>query len=115
MPPGICTMESSESMPCSAPLPTGTPSTGKCVMLATMPGKCAAPPAPAMMTATPRPAAASAYSTRRLGVRWAETIFASCGTANSTSTSWARIITSQSDWLPMMMLTIGGTVALQSR
>ena len=33
---------------------TGTPITGKIVFAATMPGKCAAPPAPAMITLIPR-------------------------------------------------------------
>src|SRR6185312_8516282 len=53
-PPGIWAMESSESRPFKARLCTGTPNTGKVVMLATMPGRCAAPPAPAMMTLSPR-------------------------------------------------------------
>ena len=39
MPPGICTIESSESMPFRAWLSTGTPSTGSRVCAATMPGK----------------------------------------------------------------------------
>ena len=34
---------------------TGTPSTGRVVLAANMPGRCAAPPAPAMMTRRPRP------------------------------------------------------------
>ena len=34
-------------------LKTGTPITGKVVQLATIPGKCAAPPAPAIITRTP--------------------------------------------------------------
>ena len=38
-PPGICTMESSESMPFSACDSTGTPSTGTIVCAATMPGR----------------------------------------------------------------------------
>ena len=50
IPPGICAMLKSESIPLSARLCTGTPSTGRCVCAATMPGKCAAPPAPAMIT-----------------------------------------------------------------
>ncbi|EXS71794.1 transcriptional regulator [Sphingobium sp. Ant17] len=54
MPPGIWTIESSESMPLSAFDSTGTPSTGSRVIDAHMPGKCAAPPAPAMMTFRPR-------------------------------------------------------------
>lgn len=39
MPPGICTIDSSESSPDSARLCTGTPSTGSTVCEATMPGK----------------------------------------------------------------------------
>ena len=44
-------------MPFSALLSTGTPSTGRVVIEAVMPGRCAAPPAPAMITFSPRPAA----------------------------------------------------------
>ncbi len=45
-------MDSRASMPSRwAPLGvTGTPTTGSGVAAATMPGRCAAPPAPAMMT-----------------------------------------------------------------
>ena len=50
MPAGICTMESSESMPSSVASGTGTPMTGRAVTEASMPGRWAAPPAPAMMT-----------------------------------------------------------------
>ena len=56
-PAGICTMDSSESMPSSCRSGTGTPITGSGVSEATMPGRCAAPPAPAMITLSPRPAA----------------------------------------------------------
>ena len=56
-PPGIWTIDSSESSPCSAALCTGTPSTGSTVCAATMPGRCAAPPAPAMITSMPRASA----------------------------------------------------------
>ena len=38
----------------------GTPITGRAVLAATMPGRCAAPPAPAIITSRPRPAACSA-------------------------------------------------------
>ena len=51
---GICTIDSSESRPFSAALCTGTPITGSTVCAATMPGRCAAPPAPAMITSRPR-------------------------------------------------------------
>jgi hypothetical protein len=57
---GICTIESSESMPFSVRDSTGTPSTGSVVLAATMPGRCAAPPAPAIITSRLRSWAASA-------------------------------------------------------
>ena len=56
-PPGIWTMDSRLSMPFNALDSTGTPSTGRRVIEAVMPGRCAAPPAPAMMTLSPRPTA----------------------------------------------------------
>jgi hypothetical protein len=61
-PAGICTIDKSESTPASVRLSTGTPSTGSKVLAATMPGKCAAPPAPAMITSSPRDSAEAAYS-----------------------------------------------------
>ena len=42
------------STPCRWRLATGTPSTGTTVLAASMPGRCAAPPAPAMMARRPR-------------------------------------------------------------
>jgi hypothetical protein len=60
MPLGICTMECSESTPCRWRLATGTPSTGTVVLAASMPGRWAAPPAPAMIARRPRGAAVSA-------------------------------------------------------
>ena len=47
-PAGICTIESSESIPESVFDSTGTPSTGSVVFEAAIPGRCAAPPAPAI-------------------------------------------------------------------
>ena len=52
--PGICTIERSESRPLRLLLSTGTPMTGSVVWLATMPGRWAAPPAPAMIRRSPR-------------------------------------------------------------
>ena len=49
-PAGICTIESNESMPSRFFNEIGTPITGSVVSDATMPGRCAAPPAPAMIT-----------------------------------------------------------------
>src|SRR6185437_722435 len=57
MPPGIWTMERRLSIPFSALDSTGTPNTGSVVNDAVIPGRCAAPPAPAMITLSPRPAA----------------------------------------------------------
>src|SRR5579859_350714 len=53
-PPGIWAIERSESRPFRAFDSTGTPSTGSTVFEAVMPGRWAAPPAPAMMTSMPR-------------------------------------------------------------
>ena len=53
-PPGICKIESTESQPSIELLDfTGTPITGSGLMAAIMPGRCAAPPAPAIITFSP--------------------------------------------------------------
>jgi hypothetical protein len=49
-PPGICTMDRRESTPFRVLVLTGTPTTGRGVAAASMPGRWAAPPAPAMST-----------------------------------------------------------------
>ena len=54
-PRGIWTIESSESIPPRCWVGIGTPMTGRIVLAASMPGRWAAPPAPAMMTRIPRP------------------------------------------------------------
>ncbi len=87
-------MESSESSPLSARDLTGTPTTGSVVIDATMPGRWAAPPAPAMMTRIPRPRAVLAYSHNKSGVRWALTTRFSSPTPNSPSVRTASAITS---------------------
>ena len=58
---GIWTIESKESQP-SRELAdfTGTPITGMVVIAATIPGRCAAPPAPAIITFNPRVSAVEA-------------------------------------------------------
>ena len=60
MPLGICTMECRESTPDRAFDCTGTPSTGTVVLAASMPGRWAAPPAPAMIAFKPRSPAMAA-------------------------------------------------------
>ena len=62
MPAGICTIDNRLSTPRKTRLSTGTPSTGSAVSAAAMPGRWAAPPAPAMMTFSPRAWAVRAYS-----------------------------------------------------
>src|SRR5688572_31792470 len=66
MPLGIWRMDNTESQP-SMELEDfmGTPITGNGVREATMPGRCAAPPAPAMITCRPLFLAEEAYSTMR--------------------------------------------------
>ena len=84
-PPGICTMDNNESMPCNDLDSIGTPSTGRQVLAAATPARCAAPPAAAMMTSNPRAAAEEAHSNNRSGVRWAEMTWISHGICSSAS------------------------------
>src|SRR5262249_28614896 len=53
-PAGICTIDRRLSTPRNVRLSTGTPSTGRAVKAAAIPGKWAAPPAPAMISLSPR-------------------------------------------------------------
>jgi hypothetical protein len=105
IPAGICTMESRESTPLSAFDSTGTPSTGRLVLAAAIPGRWAAPPAPAMMTCRPRSRAPSQYSNNRSGVRCADTTRVSKGTPSASSISAACRMVLQSERDPMMMPT----------
>ena len=98
-PAGIWAIESSESTPWRAWLSTGTPSTGRWVLAASIPGRWAAPPAPAMITLTPLASAEAAYSNRRSGVRWAETTLVSWITpsCSSVSEAWRRVSQSEEE------------------
>ena len=58
----------------------GTPITGRIVFAATTPARCAAPPAPAIIARSPRPAALAEYSRVMSGVRCADMTRTSCGT-----------------------------------
>ena len=102
MPAGICTMDRRLSRPLKALDSTGTPNTGSGVRAAVMPGRWAAPPAPAITTRKPAALAPLAKDTRRSGVRWAETMRASKATPSASSVSAACRMVAQSDWLPMM-------------
>src|SRR5262249_35225292 len=107
MPPGICTVDSSESMPLRARDWMGTPSTGRSVLAAATPARCAAPPAPAMSTSIPRASAPETYSSTRAGVRWADMTRTSWGMASASSAREAWLIVSQPDFEPVMMATSG--------
>src|SRR5690606_15305904 len=103
-------MDSRESSPPRCFVGTGTPTTGSVVPAAIMPGRWAAPPAPATITFRPRPAAARAESAIASGVRSAERTRASEGTPKSRRTAAATSITGQSLSLPMAMPTSGWSV-----
>src|SRR5581483_7877193 len=111
-PGGICAIESSESMPCSAFDCTGTPITGSSVLAAVMPGKCAAPPAAAMIARMPRFAADSAYANISSGMRCAETTRISHGIPSSCNVARAGSMVSQSERLPITMPTFGDALRL---
>mmetsp|Transcript_21832 Transcript_21832/g.49722 ORF Transcript_21832/g.49722 Transcript_21832/m.49722 type:complete len:225 (+) Transcript_21832:141-815(+) len=106
-PPGIWTMLYKESTPERADVFTGTPITGKTVMAATIPGKCAAPPAPAIMHCRPRLSADLAYCTIRSGVRCAETTVHSKGMSSFFNTSQASFMHGRSLSDPIMTPTSG--------
>ena len=105
--PGICTVDRSESIPLSALDWMGTPSTGKSVLAAATPARCAAPPAPAMITSIPRPSAPPMYSSTRAGVRCADITRTSWGMPSASSAWDAWLMVSQSDLDPMMIATSG--------
>ena len=109
-PAGICTIDRSESIPFKAFDSIGTPRTGRCVFAAVIPGRCAAPPAPATITRSPRSAAVFAYSTISSGVRWAETTFVSNRTPRSSRVSQQCFIVSQSEREPMITPTCGSSI-----
>src|SRR5215213_9849599 len=107
IPPGICTVAKSESSPLRASLFIGTPRTGSVVWAARTPARCAAPPAAAITTSSPRDSAVDPNSAARDGDRCAEITRHSCSTPNCVRVSSAWRIVSQSDWLPIMTATSG--------
>src|ERR1700730_16293929 len=92
----------------------GTPNTGSSVSDAVMPGRCAAPPAPAIMILKPAALAPLAKANNRSGVRCAETMCFSLATPRAASVSAAWRMVSQSDWLPMMIATGAGIRSILS-
>jgi len=105
MPAGICTIESRESNPERARLCTGTPITGRGVSAATIPGRWAAPPAPAMITFRPRPWAPVANSTIASGVRWAESTRTSTAIPKRSRIWTAGAMVGRSESLPITTAT----------
>ena len=79
-----------------------------------MPGRCAAPPAPAMITRRPRPAASLPYWIISAGIRCADTTSASYGTPNSARALTAASITGQSESLPITTPTSGSLLTLRA-
>src|SRR5438309_1433997 len=106
-PAGICTLESSASMPDSTVVAMGTAITGKVVSAATTPARCAAPPAATITTFSPLSMAVLAYSCVRAGERCAETTSISNGIENFASIFADSFITGRSVSEPMMMPTRG--------
>src|SRR6266566_1028343 len=107
IPPGICAIERSESSPRSADDGIGTPRTGRRVSPATTPARCAALPAPVIMTCSPRSSALRAKSAVASGVRCAERMRCSLAMPSSLSVSTQWRIVSQSDLLPIRTATRG--------
>ena len=107
MPLGICTIDNNESMPLKYLDGTGTPNIGTMVLAASMPGKCAAPPAPAIIALSPRDSALAAYSNSKSGVRCADTTRASYGISRCFNSCAACLITSQSLEDPITTATRG--------
>ena len=70
-----------------------------------MPGRWAAPPAPATITSMPREAAPLAYSTRRSGVLCADTIVVSHSMPSSARTREVPAMTARSESEPMIIPT----------
>jgi hypothetical protein len=97
-------MEYSESTPPRSDVFMGTPITGMGKIAAHIPGRCAAFPAPAMMTLKPFSSALFAYSKNTSGSLWAEMIVIS-KSPSSVSTSAALLITGMSESLPMTIPT----------
>ncbi|KAH3669382.1 hypothetical protein OGAPHI_001503 [Ogataea philodendri] len=106
-PLGIWTIECSESTPSSVEPLTGTPITGSGVMAATIPGRWAAPPAPAMIHLTPLKGASCANLDILSGVLWAETMVTSNGTSNSFRMLQPVAMTGRSESEPMITLMSG--------
>ena len=105
-PSGICRIERIESHPSIEFLDLmGTPITGRVVIEAIIPGRCAAPPAPAIITLIPLFLAFCAYLNIFSGVLCADTISTSEFIPNSFRISIAFCMTGRSLLLPIIIPT----------
>ena len=98
-------MEYRESLPPKEVVCIGIPITGIGKIAAHIPGRCAAIPAPAMITFHPLLSADFAYSKNTSGSLCAEMIVISYSTPSSSSTSAAFAITGISESLPITIPT----------
>ena len=104
-PGGICTIANKESSPPASLVSIGMAITGNIVNDATTPARCAAPPAPAITTRSPRWTAVREYSATSSGVRCALITRASQRMPNSSQASAAFFIVGQSVSLPIRIPT----------
>ena len=104
-PPGIWTVERSESRPFKERVSIGMPMTGKTVWAAITPARCAEPPAAAIMTFIPLARASLACFITSAGVLWADSTFASYLTPNFLRIPVASFTMGRSESLPIMTET----------
>ena len=104
---GIWTIDNKESKPFKFEDFIGTPITGSSESEATIPGRCAAPPAPAIIILIPFSFAFLAKLNIASGVLCAEIIFVSWGILSSLSTSEDNLMVSKSLLLPIITETKG--------
>ena len=105
IPGGICIIANAASIPSNDAL-IGTPITGKGVIAAITPGKCAAIPAAAIITSMPLLCALVANSSTSFGVRWADKALISKGISIWSKNFAALSITGKSEVDPIIILTL---------
>lgn len=105
-PLGICTVANRTSCPPPSPPDNGTPITGRSVLAATAPARCAASPAPQIMTAYPASRASLANADTRAGSRCADITNVSNEIPASCKTTEAAVILLLSLAEPMRIATL---------
>ena len=94
---------------------SGTPMTGRVWCAATAPARCAAPPAAAMTTFTPRPASPRDQSRTSSGVRCADSTRVSCSIPRPARVSSVTAMIGASLELPMTIATCALSAAPSCR